>query len=784
MRFCSIVLLASLLTASLHSQVVINEFVYDDTSTDNREFVELYNAGALPVDISGWTLSSVDAAGPAAGSPWTIPAATILAPGGFFVIGNPGVPNLNLVTTLNFLENDEEGIVLRDQFSTVVDSVGYELNKQTGLLPPNFEGVGIWGNYQSIDSTLLSNARWLDGYDTNDNGADFGSLPLTPGASNNLPNVLPYCNTFDGFGVEVPVAGWSGAFVLPKIVDPTIASASLINPVVASPDGGNVMVTWDPSGGGNGVYLNTEPGTDFTLECWVYCYAGEGGTDFHSWSIGVRGTGDSFYNTPQLGTAGGNTGIAWRYYSEGGGGTLGGAKFIELVDEGSGGAPTVLTSIPITPGVNDGWQRLRLSVVGSTISANFGGTFGNPLDGNAFTFSTLYFSIGGVYMGFREGVNPGVVAARPLLVDRLEITSPTSAGCGAQYQVNQATASLTLDGVVGGIFSPAITTRCFGSQGAITFGSILVGSPWDAAISFDPLVPATGGLTTGGGQIINVDFISPSLPFVWLNGNASPNFATSSFPVPSFTAFYTTPSASASAAIQMGVFDPGNVDFFSLSQGCQLDIVPVAGSITHAPADDDTIQVFLASAPLCSLSNVSFYGTSYNSFFVTSNGRVMFGTATSSWTPSASLATTHGGAVGAWCDYSPQLAGGSLVTSVLLNGNVRVDWTNVPYFGQAGTSNTFGVEFEVATGVIHLDTTSLQPDPGLLLNSWVGISGGFLNLAVNSGVSLFGPAPQSGTTSLANEMIYDFGPAGAQTVGVNRISFTPNGVGNYDWLSL
>ncbi|HMS18324.1 MAG TPA: hypothetical protein PKA37_15890, partial [Planctomycetota bacterium] len=78
----------------------------------------------------------------------------------------------------------------------------------------------------------------------------------------------------------------------------------------------------------------------------------------------------------------------------------------------------------------------------------------------------------------------------------------------------------------------------------------------------------------------------------------------------------------------------------------------------------------------------------------------------------------------------------------------------------------------------------LQPDPGLLLNSWGGISGGFLNLAVNSGVSLFGPAPQSGTTSLANEMIYDFGPAGAQTVGVNRISFTPNGVGNYDWLSL
>ena len=35
------------------AQVVINEFQYDDESTDDREFVELYNAGALAVDISG-----------------------------------------------------------------------------------------------------------------------------------------------------------------------------------------------------------------------------------------------------------------------------------------------------------------------------------------------------------------------------------------------------------------------------------------------------------------------------------------------------------------------------------------------------------------------------------------------------------------------------------------------------------------------------------------------------------------------------------------------------------
>jgi hypothetical protein len=453
------------------------------------------------------------------------------------------------------------------------------------------------------------------------------------------------------------------------------------------------------------------------------------------------------------------------------------------VEEGSGGSPTVLATVPIVAGTNDGWQRLRLSVVGGTINANFGGTFGNPLDGNAFNFLTVYGSVGSVYMGYREGV-PGVINARPLMVDRLELTSPNSLSCGPQYQLNQAAASLTLDAVVGGIFTPAITTRCFGTQGVITFSSTQVGLPWDAAISFDALVPASGGLVSGGGQIINLNFITPTLPFVWLNGGSAPDFATTSFPVPTFSAYYTTPSASASASIQMGCFNPASVDFVSLSQGCQLDIIPVAGSIVHTPADDDTIQVFLPAAPLCSLSTVPFYGTNYSTFFVTSNGRVMFGNATNAWTPSVALAISHGGAVGAWSDYSPQLVPNSLVTSVLPNGNVRVDWSGVPYFGQPGTANTFGVEFEVATGVIHLDVPTLQQDPGLVQSSWVGLSVGNLAGASNLGASAFGPAPQAGFTTAPTEMIYNFGSAGQQTVGVQRISFVPNGIGNYDWVTL
>ncbi len=91
-------------------QVVINEFMYDDTGTDDREFVELYNSGTAPVSIGGWTLTGRDPAG--ANTVITIDAGTTLQPGQFFVIGNPGTLNVNQTADAGFLENDNETIEL------------------------------------------------------------------------------------------------------------------------------------------------------------------------------------------------------------------------------------------------------------------------------------------------------------------------------------------------------------------------------------------------------------------------------------------------------------------------------------------------------------------------------------------------------------------------------------------------------------------------------------------------------------------------------------------------
>lgn len=60
------------------AQVVINEFAYDDTGTDDVEFVELYNAGTTPVDISGWILQSRDQLSGDNNPGYATPAGTVL----------------------------------------------------------------------------------------------------------------------------------------------------------------------------------------------------------------------------------------------------------------------------------------------------------------------------------------------------------------------------------------------------------------------------------------------------------------------------------------------------------------------------------------------------------------------------------------------------------------------------------------------------------------------------------------------------------------------------------
>lgn len=428
-----------LATAFASGQVVINEVVYDDTSTDNREFVEIYNAGPLPVDISGWMLENADNGGISLMGTVVVPLGTTLMPGAFFVFGNTGVPNLVITIPINSLENDMEIVRLKDAGGIIQDTMTYECNLQTAGFPlAEIEGQGVWGNHASTDTSPTSWSRWTDGLDTNDNGRDFGNLPITPGTSNNIPtNLMPWANNFDASVLEQADVNFIGSFVNPFVVDPTLISAHNPNVVAASPQGGQCLTAMDPTGGGDCAYLVSAPASDVAFEALVYLSAytipvTTVAAEYQSWSIGVRGTTGSFHNhpagspaTPPVAPAqnnNGNTGLAWEYIHNA---TLG-TGLLKLVDEGNGGADEViLASYVITAGVNDGWQRLRLVVAGDVVDANFGGVIGAPASGNRTLALTTTAGVGGFYFGYREFIVNNTLM-RPLLIDDITLVAGTA----------------------------------------------------------------------------------------------------------------------------------------------------------------------------------------------------------------------------------------------------------------------------------------------------------------------------------------------------------------------
>ncbi len=518
LMFCMAAFVGAMLAQgpTIATHVVINEFSYDDEGTDDREFVELYNPLATPVDISGWVLQSVDEAYPTDNNAdYTVPGApgsntTVIPPFGYYTFGSGTVtPAVNqVVGATNLWENDAEAMILRDGANNIVDTVTYEGNKigqgQWATFPTQFiEGQAIWGNSTfNITPTPQSWSRWNDGYDTDNNGNDFGGMAMTPGTSNHLaiPNALPFFNNFDALAPETAVPGFIDSFVNARAIDPTVTSATNPNVIAASPAGGYAMTVYDPTGGGNTATLNTTPALDFRLECYVYVYAtgtARIATDQEYWGIGVRGTVDpTFYNFPIIGQTGqnnasSNTGIAWEYAYVNSQATM------RLVDENDGGDDeTVLLTIPITAGVNDGWQRLRLEVTGNQIDAVFGGTYGSILDGTRFTGFTSTNGLGMAYLGYREAIATNAFN-RAVTVDNLSvIVSPLTTDVDF---ISVATGGTVNFGLHGGAANAGLAYILLASATGGTPGFVL-----DASQNFTVVPVVPDAVTDLGLQLANV----------------------------------------------------------------------------------------------------------------------------------------------------------------------------------------------------------------------------------------------------------------------------------------
>src|ERR1035437_605142 len=115
-----------LATFTSMAQIVINEIHYSpDVKTELVEFIELYNAGNAPVNLSGWQLTNAVA--------FTIPNGTTLAAGGDLVgAANPAAVAAKFGVSalgpwVGSLNGDGEKIELRNAAGGSEDEVSYQL---------------------------------------------------------------------------------------------------------------------------------------------------------------------------------------------------------------------------------------------------------------------------------------------------------------------------------------------------------------------------------------------------------------------------------------------------------------------------------------------------------------------------------------------------------------------------------------------------------------------------------------------------------------------------------
>jgi hypothetical protein len=169
--------------------VVINELLPDPEGPDaEKEWVEVYNGGAASVSLEGWELQSgTTTFGRAALLPaWT------LSPGEFLVLGGNLVPEtqVRMTGTLGNATSTSDAVRLRDCAGGVVDTVVYGNPNDPGWLDDT-GAVATSMAPKPVAGVAL--ARRVDGFDTDQSGADFQLQPvLTPGAPNPTP---PPCNT-------------------------------------------------------------------------------------------------------------------------------------------------------------------------------------------------------------------------------------------------------------------------------------------------------------------------------------------------------------------------------------------------------------------------------------------------------------------------------------------------------------------------------------------------------------------------------------------------------------
>ena len=452
--------------APIQAQVVINEFIPDDMSGDSLEFIELYNAGATAVDISGY---AVRRGNTAVNATATIPASTTLPAQGLYVISTAASAGLglgpagitpDLTGQMTNLANSMHFIALHDASNTVIDSLVYgrafqNVNILAGMGEPAFNGSdatsggGIWAYNLASESAntdgsgmlisgspnaTLTYQRYPGAVDTNDNERDFHLAVVTPKTLNFSNATITPAQVNAGITMDFELADgtaetrFPGQFASLTCQDPAVVDATVtgnpntannpsVIPAAPAPGGGNVGMCWATvnttnTGYGNCAILNlTQPMSDVEMESLVYIGPVLTGTQ---WEVGtymlVRGRPDpvNFYGTDTSGSPqapNGDVGVRIRFENNW---SSSGQVQLFVDEKFKGVAANFGGPITIT---NPGWYRLLLSVKGTQVVAIIGGTYGNyTTDGNIagaglkISGTTTITSPGGVGMNYKTKI--------------------------------------------------------------------------------------------------------------------------------------------------------------------------------------------------------------------------------------------------------------------------------------------------------------------------------------------------------------------------------------------
>ena len=172
---------------AIAGHVVISEVLYDASGVDaGKEWIELYNPTNSDINLDGYAIESGNGANPDDWtSEWVGTASDIIPAHGFFLIGESDVvPKPDYITTLD-LQNGPDGVRLNDTLG-IIDTVGWGTHVHTEY----YEGTPYIdvsaGNSIERKSSLTNNENEGNGWDTNNNSADFvtRTIPQPQNSSN------------------------------------------------------------------------------------------------------------------------------------------------------------------------------------------------------------------------------------------------------------------------------------------------------------------------------------------------------------------------------------------------------------------------------------------------------------------------------------------------------------------------------------------------------------------------------------------------------------------------